>query len=52
LERHEEANAFDNLRSLCRSCHLKFDHANGARHRMDELLRIGIAEESVERMPV
>ena len=30
LERHEEANALENLRSLCRPCHLRFDHADGS----------------------
>lgn len=38
IDRHEEANALDNLRCLCRRCHLIFDHANGARARTDELL--------------
>lgn len=37
---HDLANRLDNLRSLCRRCHLRFDHANGARRRMDELLAL------------
>jgi hypothetical protein len=40
LERHEEANALSNLRSLCRPCHLIFDHANGARATTAELLAL------------
>lgn len=38
LQGHAQANALSNLRSLCRRCHLIFDHADGARARMDELL--------------
>lgn len=38
IERHEEANAIDNLRSLCRKCHIKFDHSNGTRGKRIEVL--------------
>lgn len=31
IERYEEANHIDNLLTLCRSCHTKFDFANGTR---------------------
>ena len=31
LARHAEANALENLRALCRPCHLIFDHAVGPR---------------------
>lgn len=40
IVRHAEANRLDNLRSLCRRCHLLFDHANGGRRRLEELLAL------------
>lgn len=51
LERHEEANALDNLRSLCRPCHIAFDHANGTRSPLADLLDLEFRQVRLEGFP-